>query len=121
MIILRWDCSGFATWAFDYGDAEDPNGLAFDGLGDSEIMLANPELNPHYQDNERAMCAALGIYFGGNLPQHVIIHLDEPGATDPLVGSMGSNAGPLVLPKSWEDTAHPGQSFTWLSVGKLVR
>jgi hypothetical protein len=120
-IVAVWDCATFVTWTFHWSDCRDPNGLNFDGLGDTEIMLANEQMHPHYTENSRAMCGAIGIYFGGDLSQHAIVHLDEPGVTDPKVGSMGSNIGPLIIPKSWEDSAHPGQDFVWCSVGSLVR
>ncbi len=108
---LTTDCSGFVTLCYQWAGAPDPNGMDYDGGGDTGTMLhACSHIDP------RAAQPADLVVFGNAPGTHVVI-IVEPG-TDPVVVSQGSEAGPLKLPLSEEATAHPGQPLTYLSVAQ---
>lgn len=106
---LTTDCSGFVTLCYEWAGAPDPNGLHYNGEGNTGTILhACVHIKP-----AAAQVADL-IVFGNPPGTHVVV-IVELGA-DPVVVSHGSEAGPLRLPLSQEATAHPGEPLNYLSV-----
>lgn len=87
------DCSTFATKAYKFAGAPDPNGLGYDGSGNTGTMRAHGRL------------VALAAAQPGDLvhyddPQHVAIYLGYG-----RVSSLGSAIGPLLLLATYRPVA----------------
>lgn len=80
------DCSTFDTKAFKFGHAPDPNGLDYNGLGNTVTQ----RMHGHVIPTAEARAADLAHYDG---PQHVGVCV---GAG--RVIALGSEIGPLLLP-----------------------
>lgn len=81
------DCSTFATKAYDFGGAPDPNGLHYDGSGNTGTMRAHGVVLPDWHS---ALPGDLAHYDG---PQHVAVCVGAGRAV-----SLGSEIGPLLVP-----------------------
>jgi len=106
------DCSEMATALFKWVGAGDPNGMGFDGWGNSNSMWGHLD---HYFDPSAAGIGALVVY--GPEGQHHVSVVCETGG-DPLLFSHGSEHGPDLWRYSQERQWqwHPA---TFLSVGGL--
>lgn len=124
IITINWDCTAFVDWLFLHSGSKCPtSGTAiFNGIGNTETIAA--VCTTHYTNTLDCKTGAIGIY-GLNFPldlarQHAIVYLEADGQPEnPWVASHGSAAGPLRLRLEDENGAHPGASFTWVSVGNL--
>lgn len=108
---MSTDCSGFATLAYKYAGAPDPNGRNFDGFGYTGTMLTAMK---HLAKAE-ALPGDLIVY--GSYPGLHVVILREPGSTaDPLTISHGQEAGPLLVRHSAEVAAHGGAPVSFLRI-----
>lgn len=110
------DCSESVSFLYYTSGCKDPNGMNFDGWGNSHTMWQH--LNHRYTDPNRAHAGALGVY-GPEGNEHVIM-IVKHDAHDPLVFSHGQEAGPFIIPLSEESAGHRGQPFTFLDVSSLL-
>jgi hypothetical protein len=107
---VTMDCSAEVTYCFKWAGCKDPCGLNYDGYGGSDAMLHTLS---HYTRVVNAHTGALIVYQN---PSHVSMVL-EPGS-DPLLMSMGSDAGPRAVRLSEERTWHSGP-IVLLDIGPL--
>jgi hypothetical protein len=105
------DCSEFATDAYAYADAPDPNGNDYNGTGYTGTLLA------HCRHIPKAAAKAGDLAVFGATPGHHVVVLLEDGTAnggDPLVCSHGQERGPLAIRLSAEAAAQPSP-ITFLS------
>jgi hypothetical protein len=95
---IALDCSETVTLVCRLAGLADPNGLAYDGYGNTGTLLKHL---PHYKTPASASVGAL-VVFGG---EHVCM-VRRPGL-DPILFSHGSERGPLYIRCSAEATYHP--------------
>lgn len=86
MLPVSDDCSTFGTKDYKYAGAPDPNGLGYDGYGNTGTMRAHGISIPLFQ----ALPGDLAHY---DNPQHVAIYVGNG-----RVISHGSEIGPLLSP-----------------------
>jgi prophage tail gpP-like protein len=88
------DCSQFSTWCYKTAGVADPNGLAYNGAGNTTTQWAH---------GRKVSAAALRpgdlVFF--NNPDHVAVYYKNGACI-----SMGSDSGPLVLRISDEAKYH---------------
>jgi cell wall-associated NlpC family hydrolase len=99
---LTTDCSGFATLAYMYAGAPDPNGCGYNGQGYTGTMLARGR-----RINLRAANPGDLVVFGEGTGHHVVVLLESGASGDPLVASHGQERGPIALRFSEEAKAQP--------------
>lgn len=101
---LTTDCSGFATCAYYYAGAPDPNGLGYNGQGYTGTLYAHCK-------HISAADAKPGdlVEFGGSPGSHVVVY-----AGGGMCWSHGQEAGPLYISVAAEAQAHAGQSVNYL-------
>lgn len=114
-IDMGMDCSESVSFLYFTSGLGDPNGMNFDGYGNSGAMWSH--LTNRYTNPADAHPGALGVY-GPEGDEHVVMAL-EGGSDDPWLFSHGSEIGPLKIRLSDESDAHRGQPFTFLDVSKL--
>lgn len=112
---IAMDCSEAVTELYRWCGLKDPNGLGFDGFGNSGQMWHH--LAHRYTDPGDAHPGALGVY-GPEGDEHVVMVI-EHDAHNPLLFSHGSEIGPLAITLHNEAGAHQGQPFTFLDVSSL--
>jgi hypothetical protein len=97
------DCSGFVTMLAHWVGLPDPNGLNYDGDGYTGTLLTHLPHISRLETWRGDLCV-----FGPDPGDHVVMLL-EGGIehADPLVVSLGQEAGPLILRLSVESQAHP--------------
>jgi hypothetical protein len=111
---VEWDCSTAVTLLFKYAGLRDPNGLGYDGSGNTDTLYNHL---PHYYKVEDAHPGAL-LIFGEDPTVHVCM-LTERDGTDPWLFSHGQQGGPFHIQLSAERQNHVGQAETWLDIGHL--
>jgi hypothetical protein len=111
---ITMDCSEAVTDLCRWSGLRDPNGLSFDGFGNTDTMYQHL---PHYTNIDDAHLGAL-LIFGFNPTVHVCM-LMEPDGANPWLFSHGSEIGPLRIRLDQERLAHVGQRETWLDIGNL--
>lgn len=97
---LVTDCSGFATLAYKFAGAPDPNGLDYNGTGytGTQMNHGRQVQNPKPGDL---------IFYGEKPGHHVVIYLYEwHGAW--ICCSHGQEIGPLRILQHREEVAQPG-------------
>lgn len=106
------DCSGFATMMAKWSGAADPNGYGFNGYGNTDSMLAH---SPHISRAE----SQPGDYvvFGLSPSTHVVVLVQAGSVSDPYVVSHGQEADPIRVLLSVEESAHSGETLTFLRLG----
>lgn len=109
---LYADCSETITLLCRLAGLRDPNGMGYDGYGNSGSMFAHL---PHYYSAANAMVGGL-VAFGDGGGDHVCM-VRHPGA-DPVLFSHGQERGPLLIPLSVEKRYHPGP-YSFLSIQHL--
>lgn len=109
---IAMDCSEAVTLVCRCAGLHDPNGMHFDGYGNSGSMHAQL---PHYAEPLAARVGAL-VTFGPAGSDHVAM-VHTRGA-DPLLWSHGAEAGPRVVRYSAERDVHRSPA-TFLSVAQL--
>lgn len=102
------DCSGWVTCCYYAAGAPDPNGLGYNGAGFTGTLL----------DHLRPITLAKAqpgdlVVFGSHPGLHVVMVLEATGS-NPLVGSHGSEAGPIAIAFEAEHRGFPGVPFTVL-------
>jgi hypothetical protein len=112
---IAMDCSEAVTAMYKWAGLKDPNGLGYDGAGNSGDMWHH--LTHHYTNPNNAHPGALGVY-GPQGDEHVVMVIKHD-AHDPILFSHGSEIGPLRISLSDENGAHRGQPFTFLDVAGL--
>lgn len=112
---IAMDCSEAVTNLYRWCGLKDPNGLGFDGAGNSGDMWHH--LTHRYTDPNNAHPGALGVY-GPEGDEHVVMVIAHD-AHNPLLFSHGSEIGPLAITLDNEAGAHRGQPFTFLDVSSL--
>lgn len=112
---IAMDCSEAVTQLYHWCGLKDPNGLGFDGAGNSGQMWHH--LTHRYTNPSNAHPGALGVY-GPEGDEHVVMVI-EHDAHNPLLFSHGSEIGPLAITLRNEAGAHQGQPFTFLDVSTL--
>ena len=106
------DCSESATALCRWGGLSDPNGMHYDGWGNSGSMWSHL---PHYTNPRHADVGAL-VTFGPSGADHAAM-VYTPGA-DPLLWSHGAEAGPRLVRFSVERAVHRAP-VTFLSIAHL--
>lgn len=110
---ISMDCSESVTLLYRWVGLHDPNGLGYDGAGNSGDMWRHL---PHYENPGNAHPGALVTYGPGG-DEHVCMVIQH--GANPLLFSHGSEIGPLRISLSNETAAHQGQPRTFLDVAKL--
>lgn len=113
-VIWYPDCSAFVTWCFEQAGLKDPNGLGFNGDGNSQIMWQKLK---HYTNPAHAQAGALVTY--GAMGEVHVCFVVTPGS-NPILCSHGSAAGPILVDLESESAAHAGQAMTLLDVTTLA-
>jgi len=88
------DCSEFATKAYKYAGAPDPNGANYNGSGYTGTMLT------HGKPVMLSQAKSGDLIIFGAWPGHHVVILEEDGAANkgnPMVISHGQEAGPIRL------------------------
>lgn len=109
---LAADCSESVTVLCKWAGLRDPNGLHYDGHGNTSTMYQHL---PHYTAPSVAQVGALCV-FGPGGADHVVMVM-TPGE-DPWVWSHGAERGPRRLRFSVEKAFHRGPA-TFLSIAHL--
>lgn len=94
------DCSEWATDAYCYAGAPDPNGENYNGTGYTGTLLRNGK-RIHVAD---AKPGDLVVY-GPGTGHHVCVVVEA--GPDPLLCSHGQESGPLLIRHSAEQAAQP--------------
>jgi hypothetical protein len=114
--VLVTDCSGLTTILCYWAGMPDPNGLGYNGEGNSDTMY---DYLPHI---------ALADAFPGDLviygPSWATLHVATIGPSPagvatqdvPYVYSFGSSQGPLYMPLKDLNDAFPGQPVTYCQI-----
>lgn len=110
---VSMDCSEYACTMFHMAGFRDPCGRGFDGIGNTDSMLATL---PHYSDPAEAFPGALVVW--GNVPSHHVAVVLERGS-NPLLASHGREAGPVAVRLHDEDVAQRHRPRTFLSIAHL--
>lgn len=112
---ISMDCSESVTLICRLGGLKDPNGLGFNGTGNTQVMYDHL---PHYVKPQGAAVGAL-VFFGipGQLPTQHVCMVYKPGG-DPLLFSHGQERGPVLIRLSDESKYHEGHPV-FLSIAKL--
>lgn len=105
------DCSGLTTMSYGFAGLPDPNGLNYDGEGNTATLLA------HGHETSVPQPGDIGI-FGENPTHHAVVAL--VAGANPAVGSHGSEIGPLDILASVEQQYQP-TPLTWLDMGALLK
>lgn len=103
------DCSGFATLAYAYAGAPDPNGYGFNGYGFTGTMYQSCKHIPQSQAKAGDL-----VEFGGYPGSHVVVLIEDGSKADPMCMSHGQESGPRPYPLSVQKSAHAGQTVTFL-------
>ena len=111
---LTMDCSESVTLLCRLAGLRDPNGLHYDGAGNTDTMLGHL---PHYYAATAAGVGALVVFGVGKLSTEHVCMVRRTGS-DPLLFSHGQEQGPFFIPLSVEKRYHPGP-YTFLSVAGL--
>lgn len=111
---LTMDCSESVTLLCKLAGLNDPNGLGYNGAGNTETMLHHL---PHYYNAKSAGVGALVVFGTGHLSTEHVCMVRRPGA-DPLLWSHGQERGPILLPLSVEKRYHV-PPYTFLSIAHL--
>lgn len=96
------DCSEFATDAYAYARAPDPNGADYNGTGFTGTMLAHCRHIPPAQAKPGDL-----VVFGPGSGHHVVVLLESGTVADPLVCSHGQESGPVAIRLSAEAAGQP--------------
>jgi len=107
------DCSGTIEWIFKWSGMRSPTGHTYGGWGTQAMWQ---HLTTRFDDTAHTHAGTIGVY-GVEGDQHGVIVL-TPGTTraETTVFSHGETGECRILPLSYEDTAHEGQPFTFLSI-----
>jgi hypothetical protein len=111
---LTMDCSESVTLLCKLTGLHDPNGLHYDGAGNTATMLDHL---PHYYAATSAGVGALVVFGVGHLATEHVCMVRRTGS-DPLLFSHGQERGPLFIPLSVEKRYHPSP-YTFLSIAGL--
>jgi hypothetical protein len=111
---ITLDCSEIVTLICKLAGLADPNGLRYDGAGNTETMLGHL---PHYYSARSAGIGALVVFGVGHLATEHVCMVRRPGA-DPLLFSHGQERGPFLIPLSVEKRYHVAP-YTFLSIAHL--
>jgi hypothetical protein len=111
---VTMDCSESVTLLCRLAGLGDPNGLHYDGSGNTETMLAHL---PHYYSSRSAGIGALVVFGVGDLAREHVCMVRHPGS-DPVLFSHGQERGPFPIPLSVEKRYHPSP-YTFLSITHL--
>lgn len=114
-IDMNLDCTEAISMLFHMALCGDPNGMNFDGLGNSGIMFTYNK--KHYWDPSHAHLGAIAVY-GPRGKDHAAMVMELNG-NNPWMFSHGQEAGPLRVPYSVEAEAHGGL-VTLLDIGHLL-
>lgn len=109
---IAMDCSEAVTCLCKWAGLHDPNGLHFDGYGNSHTLWAHLT---HYSDAGRAKVGAL-CTFGPYGNDHVAMVMET--GDDPLMWSHGYEGGPRRVRFSAERAIHR-RPATFLSIAAL--
>jgi len=101
---LDTDCSGKATLNCKWGDAPDPNGLAYRYLGFTGTILDTAYKHGHVFEDVAKALPGDRIVIGPGTGWHVVTVLTA--GDDPMVESHGSEGGPKIQRLS-VDTREP--------------
>lgn len=96
------DCSSFATWCYWVADAPDPNGLGYSGYGFTGTQIGHGRM-VHPDELEPG---DLVFYGRRSIPSHVAVYVGSG-----RVVSHGSEAGPLLLPRTYRSDVHSHRSY----------
>lgn len=112
---LAMDCSESVTLLLRLVGCGDPNGLGYDGGGNTQTMFDHL---PRYTIPSHAGIGAL-VFLGqpGQLETQHVCMVRQPGA-DPLLFSHGQEQGPLYIRLSDERRYHVGGVY-FLNVSSL--
>jgi hypothetical protein len=106
------DCSETITAAFKWAGFKDPNGLSYNGSGNSETMLN------HLRNFFRARFANIGTIVHFDNPEHVAVVCRASRIRgNPMLWEHG-RPGIAIIPLSEEKAFHNGR-VTFLSIAKL--
>lgn len=107
------DCSEFVTIVCKWAGLHDPNGLHYDGYGNSETMY---DYRPHYTNPSWAHVGAI-VAFGPNGADHAALVMIP--SKDPTLCSHGSGKGPIAVKLSDLVKSMGSPVVTLLDVGGL--
>jgi hypothetical protein len=110
------DCSEAVSFLFFTTGCHDPNGMNFNGVGNSGMMYEH--CHDRYHDPNRALPGALVVY-GHRGSEHVCMVMAHD-AHNPLLFSHGQERGPLAIRLRDENAAHSGQDVCFLSIAALL-
>jgi hypothetical protein len=107
---LYFDSSAFVTWCYWTAGAPNPNGTAYSlaNAAYSGTLLA------HMKHIARRQVLAGDVVIFGAYPGFHVTIVVRAGA-DPLLVSMGDEAGPVQIPFSEEHSHFQGRPTTWLT------
>jgi hypothetical protein len=111
---ITMDCSESVTLLCKLAGLSDPNGLRYDGAGNTETMLGHLS---HYYSPRSAGVGALVVFGVGHLATEHVCMVRRTGS-DPLLFSHGQERGPFLIPLSVEKRYHVAP-YTFLSIAKL--
>lgn len=112
---IAMDCSESTTLLCRWAGVGDPNGMGYDGWGNSGSQWTH--CKPHYFDPAKAHPGAL-VTFGTDGDEHVCMVIERNG-DNPILFSHGQEAGPLRIDLNSETRGHLGQARTFLDVSHL--
>lgn len=110
---VTMDCSEAVTCLCRWAGLHDPNGLGYDGQGNTSTLRHHL---PNYTNPHAARIGALCVY-GPGYGQHVAM-VYSPDPHDPLMWSHGAEAGPRLVRHSVEAAIH-SPPFTFLAITHL--
>lgn len=112
---LTTDCSGSVTIICQVGGLEDPNGLGYNGAGNTQMMYNHL---PHYTNPANANVGAL-CFFGvpGQLATQHITAVRHPGP-DPVLFTHGHPGDPSYRKLSYMRSGFKGTP-TFLNISHL--
>lgn len=111
---LAMDCSESVTLLCRLVGLSDPNGLHYNGSGNTETMLGHLS---HYYAARSAGVGALCVFGVGKLSTEHVCMVRRTGS-DPLLFSHGQERGPFLIPLSVEKRYHVAP-YTFLSIAGL--
>jgi len=111
---VTMDCSESVTLICRLAGLRDPNGLGYNGDGNTETMLGHLR---HYYNPGSAGVGALVVFGVGRLSTEHVCMVRRTGS-DPMLFSHGQERGPIYLPLSVERKYHV-PPYTFLSIAAL--
>lgn len=108
---LPWwtDCSEFVTTIYKWANSVDPNGMGFNGYGNTDTMYNHGEFISLW--DAKPADVIIWKNWGGYGTHHTAVITDVDNKLDPMLASMGSENGPYHISLSRENRAQAGRAY----------